>query len=494
MSLTKIVCTLGPACESPAVLREMVRAGMTVARLNFSHGTPDEKRTTAALVRQVAAEMGCQVALMGDLQGPKIRVGVLPAEGVQLIAGQEVFLTAGEADLTTVYRIPFPHPDIVDDIRRGDRILLDDGALELEVIAVAPPEVRCRVCVGGRLTSHKGVNLPGVQLQIPAMTSKDRDDALLALELGLDYLALSFVRKAADVTVLRDFLFEQAKVSPVREEGKSPHQTPGIVAKIEKPEALDDLEAIVRVADAVMVARGDLGVETAPEQVPVVQKRIIHLCNRLSKPVITATQMLQSMIEAPRPTRAEASDVANAILDGSDAVMLSGETSVGKYPVEAVRMMSRIAETVEASAEFPYDQLLNVEERDLPDHVIISRAISRATVSIAQATQATAILTSTDSGRTARMVARHRPRVPLLAITSFEETARRMQLVWGVLPSVAVPFDTTDEMIEILVKAAAAHGYAKVGNNVVLTAGIPFVVHGVTNMLKVHTVREEDLN
>ncbi len=492
MSLTKIVCTLGPACESPAVLREMIRAGMTVARLNFSHGTPDEKRATAALVRQVAAELGRHVALMGDLQGPKIRVGTLPEGGIALVSGQEIVLTAGAAD-PAAYRIPFPHPDIVDDIRRGDRILLDDGALEFEVIAVAPPDVRCRVCVGGRLTSHKGVNLPGVQLQISAMTPKDCDDARLALELGLDYLALSFVRKAADVSALRDFLLAEARKMPARE-GKSPHQTPGIVAKIEKPEALDDLETIVRVADAVMVARGDLGVETAPEQVPAVQKRIIHLCNRLSKPVITATQMLQSMIEAPRPTRAEASDVANAILDGSDAVMLSGETSVGKYPVEAVRMMSKIAETIENSAEFPYNQLLDVEERDLPDHVVISRAISRATVAISQSAQATAILTSTDSGRTARMVARHRPRVPLLAITSFEETARRMQLVWGVRPAVAVPFNTTDEMIETLVKAAAAYGYANVGNNVILTAGIPFSVHGVTNTLKVHTVREEDLD
>ncbi len=493
MSLTKIVCTLGPACESPVVLREMLRAGMSVARLNFSHGTPDEKRAMAALVRQEAAELGRHVALMGDLQGPKIRVGTLPEGGVLLVSGQEVFLTAGAAD-GSAYRIPFPHPDIVDDVRRGDRILLDDGALELEVIAVAPPEIQCRVCVGGWLTSNKGVNLPGIQLQISAMTPKDCDDARLALELGLDYLALSFVRKAADVTALRDFLFAQAQVSPGREVGKTPHLVPSIVAKIEKPEALDELEAIVRVADAVMVARGDLGVETAPEQVPVFQKRIIHLCNRLSKPVITATQMLQSMIESPRPTRAEASDVANAILDGSDAVMLSGETAVGKYPVDAVRMMSRIAESIESSAEFPYNQLLDVEERDLPDHVIISRAISRATVAIAQAAQATAILIPTESGRTARMVARHRPHVPLLAITPFAETARRMQLIWGVLPAVGVSFDTTDEMIATLVKAAAAHGYAKVGNNVILTAGIPFVVHGVTNMLKVHTVREEDLD
>ncbi len=493
MPLTKIVCTLGPATESPETLRAMIRAGMTVARLNFSHGSEANKREMVARVRQVAQEEGRYVALMGDLQGPKIRVGTLPPEGMLLKEGAEVVLTADP--VTDPEReIPFPHPDIITDIRLDDRILMDDGALELEAIAIAPPRVHCRVHVGGVLTSNKGVNLPGTKLQIPALTDKDRDDACLALELGLDYLALSFVRQARDVEELRAFLGVQHDKQN-RDPGENPHHLPALVAKIEKPEALADLEAIVRISDAVMVARGDLGVEIAPEQVPLVQKEIIRLCNRMSKPVITATQMLQSMIDSPRPTRAEASDVANAILDGSDAVMLSGETSVGKYPIEAVRMMAKIAENVERSASFPYRQLLDIQDdgTQASTQRLISRAISRATVEIAEECNATAILTSTESGRTARTVARHRPRVRLIAATPFVETARRMQLVWGVTPVLVDPFHDTDQMIHTMVQAAVSCGYAEVGREVVLTAGIPFEVHGVTNMLKVHTVRAEDL-
>lgn len=495
MPLTKIVCTLGPATDSPETLRAMIRAGMTVARVNFSHGTEEGKRRVVETVRRVAAEEQRYVALMGDLQGPKIRVGSLPAEGVRLEEGQEITLTSGAIHDPT-REIPFPHPDIIPDIRLGDHILLDDGSLELEATAIAPPAITCRVHVGGLLTSHKGVNLPGVALQIPAMTDKDREDALLALELKLDYVALSFVRRAKDIEELRDYLERHAHVPKKRRVGENPNWIPAIVAKIEKPEAFDDLEAIVRAADAIMVARGDLGVETAPERVPLAQKEIIRLCNALGKPVITATQMLQSMIEAPRPTRAEASDVANAIIDGSDAVMLSGETSVGKYPVEAVQMMAKIAEAVEQSDSFPYEQLMDsvCGEGVLPPADLISRAISRATVKIAGECAATAILTSTESGRTARTVARHRPRCPLIAATPFEETARRMQLVWGVISVLVPPFQDTDQMIHTMVQAVVKHGYAEVGRTIVLTAGIPFTVHGVTNMIKVHTVREADLS
>ena len=499
MPLTKIVCTLGPATESPEVLRGMIRAGMTVARLNFSHGTAENKRQTAAAVRRIAAEEGRYVALMGDLQGPKIRVGALPPEGIWLTEGAEVTLTARPVQ-DPLTEIPFPHADIIPDVQPGNQILLDDGALELEVLAVFPTHLRCRVRVGGLLTSNKGVNLPGAPLKIPALTEKDKQDALLALELELDYLALSFVRRMNDVLALADYLNAHANVPKRRQAGENPHHVPGIVAKIEKPEALGDLEAIARAADAVMVARGDLGVETSPEQVPLAQKAIIRLCNRLGKPVITATQMLQSMIDSPRPTRAEASDVANAILDGSDAVMLSGETSVGKYPVEAVRMMAKIAESAEGSPYFPYNQLLNMEKEaaDAPNVArantgVISSAISRATVTLAEAAHATAIITSTESGRTARMVARHRPHMALLGITPFETTARRLQLVWGVTPAVVIPFNDTDEMIQTMVYGAVTHKYTSVGCNVVLTAGIPFTFHGVTNMVKVHTVRAEDV-
>jgi pyruvate kinase len=275
--------------------------------------------------------------------------------------------------------------------------------------------------------------------------------------------------------------------------GHDPNLIPGLVAKIEKPEALNDLKNIIQASDAVMVARGDLGVETAPELVPMAQKNIIHLCNTQGKPVITATQMLQSMIHAPRPTRAEASDVANAILDGSDAVMLSGETSIGQYPIDAVRIMAKIATTVEKSSTFPYNKMIDVEPGyELSDQAIISHSISQATVSLAKASHASAILSPTESGRTARMVARHRPRTPLLGITPFDTTARRMQMIWGVIPTVVNPFYHTDEMIETMVQAAVEKGYAAVGSNVILTAGIPLDVHGVTNMVVVHTVREED--
>jgi len=492
--LTKIVCTLGPATASPDVLRAMIRAGMTVARLNFSHSDAADTRQTAALVRRIAAEEGRHIALMGDLQGPKIRVGHLPAEGIRLEDNALVTLTT-EPIQNPQTEIPFPHAEIIPDVRVGDHILLDDGALELIVTAATPTCLHCRVVVGGLLSSNKGVNLPGAPLKIPALTEKDRADALVALELALDYLALSFVRRAADIVELEDYLYAHSEESPQRQTGNNPPCIPGIVAKIEKPEALADLEAIARAADAVMVARGDLGVEISPEQVPLVQKQIIHLCNRLGKPVITATQMLQSMMENPRPTRAEASDVANAILDGSDAVMLSGETSVGKYPVESVQMMAKIAQSVEDSPHFPYNQLLELGKKvtDAPDAVIISGAISQATVVLAEAAWATAILTSTESGRTARLVARHRPRIPLLGMTPFAATARRLQLIWGVIPTVVAPFNDTDQMIQTMVQAAVAQNYVTVGNNVILTAGIPFAFHGVTNMVKVHTVRAEDV-
>ena len=498
MPLTKIVCTLGPATDSPDIIRALIRAGMTVARLNFSHGTHADKRQMVKLVRQVAEEEGRYVALMGDLQGPKIRVGELPEGGVILKAGEVITLTAGEVTSPTE-ELPFPHPEIIPDLGLDNRVLLDDGSMELEVIAITPPKIICRVQVGGTLTSHKGINLPDADLQIPTLTEKDYLDAELALELGLDYLALSFVRRSSDIEKLRSFMMQHVQAQKiVRRPGDNPHHWPALVAKIEKPEALQDLTGIVQAADAVMVARGDLGVETTPEEVPLAQKHIIRLCNQLGRPVITATQMLQSMIDSPRPTRAEASDVANAILDGSDAVMLSGETSIGRYPVEAVQMMAKIARTVEDSNEFPYGQLLKLsstartEEQKSQRH-LISRAIGRGTVKIAEECDGAAILTSTESGRTARLVARHRPRCPLVAATPFKATARRLQLIWGVTPVLVSPFSSTDQMIRCLVQSAVACGFAEVGSNVVLTAGIPFEVHGVTNMLKVHTVREVDL-
>ncbi len=498
MSLTKIVCTMGPAIDSPEMIKNMLAAGMTVARLNFSHGGEEDKRRQLSLLRKAAKEEGCHLAVMGDLQGPKIRVGKLPEEGIPLEPGKKVIISskksAGKTDV-----IPFPHPHIAAAIEAGNHLLLDDGNMELEVLSVAGPEIHCKVVVGGILTSNKGVNLPGVPLDISALTEKDKKDAELAVELGLDYLALSFVRSKEDIEELKEYLegafaAKDGGKKRKREPGENPHRLPSLIAKIEKPEALNDLEGIVLASDAVMVARGDLGVEISPEQVPMAQKTIIRLCNKMGKPVITATQMLQSMVDNPRPTRAEASDVANAILDGSDAVMLSGETSVGSYPVEAVEIMRKIARQMEGSVSFPYHRLMGVEDVQgkFTDEAAISQAVSRVTVDIADDCGAAAIVSSTESGRTARTVARHRPKSPLLVATPFEETARRMQLVWGTRAVVVAPFETTDEMIKRLVRACIEEDIASIGDKVIITAGIPFEVHGVTNMLKVHTIREED--
>ena len=519
MSLTKIVCTMGPAVDSPEMMRRLLHAGMTVARINFSHGSPDAVRRLVRDLREVSRQEQKQLAVMGDLQGPKIRVGVLPEEGIELRSGEEVLITTEETAESSgaagsgsgsgaQVEIPFPHPEIIKSINRGDQLLLDDGNMELEVSEVSTAKLRCRVVTGGILTSHKGVNLPGVDLNISALTEKDKEDAKLAADLGLDYLALSFVRSKEDLVELREYLEQIEFGDHIRDRkdrkpGDNPHSLPSLIAKIEKPEALEDLEGIIWVTDAVMVARGDLGVEISPEQVPMAQKKIIRTGNKIGKPVITATQMLQSMIDNPRPTRAEASDVANAILDGSDAVMLSGETSVGSYPVEATAFMAKIAEQMEENPSFPYNQLMGTEEalvekpdgdlKSMSDDARISEAVSRVTVDIADGCNAAAIITSTESGRTARTVARHRPHCPLLVATPFEETARRLQLVWGVQPFIVEPFETTDKMIYMMVRASVEAGFAKVGDKIILTAGIPFEVHGVTNMLKVHSIRKEDL-
>jgi pyruvate kinase len=496
------------------MIRRLLQAGMTVARINFSHGTEESVRSVYSMLRETAAAEGRNLAIMGDLQGPKIRVGTLPEEGVSLVAGAEVMISSGGEDAAQTTAgggptvIPFPHPEIMKNITNGDQLLLDDGNMELEVERAESSGLRCRVVTGGTLTSKKGVNLPGVKLDISALTEKDKADAALAVQLGFDFLALSFVRSREDLKELRTFLIHTEDGHPIRQRseripGENPHPLPSFIAKIEKPEALDDLQGIISSADAVMVARGDLGVEISPEQVPMAQKKIIRACNRMGKPVITATQMLQSMIDNPRPTRAEASDVANAILDGSDAVMLSGETSIGAYPVEATAFMSKIAEQMEDNVAFPYNQLMGIGEahmsdaKKLPGQVgedeRISEAVSRVTVDIADSCGASAIVTSTESGRTAKTVARHRPRCPLLATTPFEETARRLQLVWGVYPVVVQKYEDTDQMIRKMTKACVDSGFARVGDEVILTAGIPFDVHGVTNMLKVHTIRRSEL-
>ncbi|MCS7056505.1 MAG: pyruvate kinase [Thermoflexales bacterium] len=475
---TKIVCTLGPASEDAAILRGMIRAGMDVARLNFSHGSRADHERRIALVRKIAAEERASITLMGDLQGPKFRIGRLTEQGIELKRDQQVVFSShpnGEA-------IPLPHPDLLAAVLVGQRILVDDGAIALVVTQrVDATTVACRVLNGGLLTSNKGVSVPGLKLTVSALTPKDRDDVQFAIAQRVDALAMSFVRSADDVHELRHL---------IRESGGDQI----VIAKIEKPEALDDLPNIVRASDAVMVARGDLGVEAAPEEVPFYQKRIILTCLRAGKPVITATQMLQSMIHAPQPTRAEASDVANAVLDGTDAVMLSGETAVGEFPVQAVEAMARIAARAEASITYRPGALLAevrnaLADDDSTDHK--TDAITTAAVRIAETIGAKAIVCASASGFTARMIARHRPAVPIICLTPFERTKRYSNFMWGVK---AVITDTrktdADTLFEAACDAAQWLGCASPGDTIVVTAGLPLGSgSGHTNVIRLMEVR-----
>jgi pyruvate kinase len=473
MLRTKLVCTLGPASGDKEMIRAFVEAGMAVARINFSHGTYEDHAHRVKIVRQVAKESKRAVAVMADLQGPKLRVGLLPGHAVQLVPGETVTLFNGEQS-EEPERIPIPHAEVLRDVSPGERILLDDGLLELKVEERGDQALTARVVTGGILKSRKGLSLPHTSLKMPSITDKDRADAAFAVEQEVDYFALSFVRRPDDVQHLRAYLKELEADTP-------------IIAKIEKPEALDCIEEIVEVSNGVMVARGDLGVEAPPEEVPIIQKRIIKLCNEASKPVITATQMLDSMMRNPRPTRAEASDVANAILDGSDAVMLSGETAVGSYPLEAVRMMGRIAEVTERS--LPYREWLQrgfmVEART------VTEAISQVASEIASELGAKAIIASTVSGGTARRVASTRPSTPIVAPTPRHSTYRQLALVWGVVPLLVDQFADTEAMIVTVSEATQARGLVEDGDLVIITAGVPLGGSGLTNTLKAHRVGEE---
>jgi len=463
---TKIVCTLGPASSSRDGVRALVEAGLNVARINFSHGTHELHAATIATVREVARELGKPVAILGDLQGPRIRIGDL-ADPVELVQGREVVLVAeGEARPD---EIPVTYDELARDVGAGDRILINDGLLELIVVEVSPPRVRARVLHGGGLTSHKGINLPGVQVSAPSITAKDRADVTFAVGHDLDYLALSFVRRAEDVAELRAMVPKEML----------------IVAKIEKDVALDNIESILRASDAVMVARGDLGVELPFEQVPIAQKRIIAMANRLGRPVITATQMLESMITHPRPTRAEASDVANAILDGTDAVMLSAETAAGAYPRLAVEAMRRIITEVESH---PTAQSLHEDRRPHDSVVSTEQAIAAATVAAVRMLATPLVIVFTKSGFTGRIVASHRPGVPILALTDLPRTARQLALVWGVIPELVPPGNAYEEVVRLGLAAATRNGLASRGDRVVVTAGVPFDVPGTTNLLKVEVV------
>ena len=467
---TKIVCTIGPAITKE-IFPAMVEAGLNVARLNFSHGTHDEHQARFDMIRAASREAGRPVAILQDLAGPKIRLGEINPEPINLVTGQIFTLTkrpfVGNQEECSVNT-----PEIIEATPVGATVLLADGALELQVVEKSPDSLKCRIVVGGLLSSHKGINLPSIPLPISALTAKDREDLAFGLELGVDLVALSFVRSAADVVELKELIASRGLSIPV-------------IAKIEKPEAVDHIKDILVVADGIMVARGDLGVETPLRQVPMVQKLLIREANRLGKPVITATQMLASMVNNPRPTRAEVSDVANAILDGTDAVMTSEETAVGHYPVEAVRFLDGIARTTEA--KFPYNDWLMQHSQQVTN--TIADAISLAACEMARDLQAKVIFASTASGGTARLISRFRPAMPVMAVTTQEEIQRRLCLSWGVSTIlVDEGLETVDQMLEKVKTLAVTQGHLTKGDRLVITAGTPLGTTGATNLIKADSV------
>ena len=464
----KIVCTIGPATRSPRMLLRLLEAGMDVARLNFSHGTHAEHAETIAMLRAAAVKREKPIAILADLQGPKIRTGPLAgSRPVQLRGGQRFVITTrrilGDSTRVSTTFLPLPR-----EVHRGDRILLSDGLLALRVLRVRSREVVCEVLNGGMLGEHKGINLPGIKLRVPALTPKDRLDLAFALKHGANYIAVSFVRRPEDVLLAKTL---------VRRAGKS---TP-IIAKLEKPEAIENLDEILAAADGVMVARGDLGVEMSPERVPVVQKTIIARARHFRRPVITATQMLESMTENPRPTRAEASDVANAIFDGSDAVMLSAETATGKYPVEAVRMMAGIIEQAEASR---WESPPRVPEEKLK----IAETVAEIVCHASRELHMKLVAVFTHSGFTARLISCYRPAVPIIAFSPEADTRRRMALIWGVMPRSIPDVRKIDGLAAVAEKRLLEERLVRKDDVIGIVAGTPMGIRGTTNFMKFHVI------
>ncbi len=465
---SKIVCTIGPATRTPRMIRKLIEAGMDVARLNFSHGSHEEHAENIMMLREAGVALKKPLAILADLQGPKIRTGTM-AGGIKVLlrTGQKFTITTAKVlgDSTRVSTVFRPLPR---EVRPGDRILLADGLIELFVDKVKGEEVICVVANGGLLGDNKGINLPGVKLKVPALTEKDRADLRFALKHGADYIAVSYVRRAEDVLLAKSLIRRARKDTPV-------------IAKLEKPEAIENLEAILTVADGVMVARGDLGVEMSPEKVPVVQKTIITKAREFRRPVITATQMLESMTENPRPTRAEASDVANAIFDGSDAVMLSAETATGKYPLEAVGMMARIIQEAESSShEFPRPA---TQER-----LKIPETVAELVCHASRELHMRLIAVFTHSGFTARLVSRYRPVVPVVAFSPEADTRRRMALLWGVTSRSIADISKIDGLAAIAEKRLLEERLVKKGDVIGIVAGTPMGIRGTTNFMKFHVV------
>jgi pyruvate kinase len=467
---TRIVATIGPATESESQLDALINAGMNVARLNFSHGTHADHAQRIHAIRAAAARSGQPVAILQDLQGPKIRTGALRDGQTVILEADALFFITTREIVGDVHGVSTTYTHLPTDVQRGDRILISDGLIELCVQETNADTVVTRVVSGGELRQHQGINLPGVAVSIPALTAKDREDLAFGLRQDVDYVALSFVRRAADMHTIRDAIAAHGKKV-------------GVVAKIEKPEALGELEAILTLCDGVMVARGDLGVEMAPESVPIAQKRIIEAANHKGVPVITATQMLDSMIRNPRPTRAEASDVANAIIDGTDAVMLSGETATGAWPIDAVRMMHRIAMATEQSGR--YGDFGAPEPDGLGPADVMADAMSHAACVIAREVNAVAIVAFTMSGLTARLVSRHRPPTAIIAVSPSHATVNRMALVWGVQAYHAREVSRLDDLIEELQTLLIGNQILPAGSTIVLVGGHPIAVGGATNFVKV---------
>ena len=482
MRKAKIVCTIGPATDSPAVLDRLIESGMDTARLNFSHGSHESHGRALKAIREAADRRQVAVAIIQDLQGPRIRVGEVAQSGIEVVADQRVRLQTGllrsggqigAQSITPpdIPEIPVTYPYLVRDIQPSARILIDDGLIELVANRINGGAVECTVVTGGRITSNKGINLPGTRVSAPTLTEKDREDLRFGIAQGIDYVALSFVRSPDDVAAAKSLVAEWGGAVP-------------IIAKIERPEAVDCLDAILDQADGVMIARGDLGVEMGPEAVPLLQKRIIAEANRRRCLVITATQMLESMTKNPRPTRAEASDVANAVLDGTDAVMLSAETAIGRYPVEAVHVMDRIIRAAEEGTEPVF-----VRRSDHSSgQVSFPEAICSSASSAASAVAASAIVAFSELGATARLLSKQRPTAPIIAFTPFETVRRQMALYWGVMPHTMEQIVQTDERVSEAERRLKAEGLVKPGQRIVILSGTRIAEPGGTNLMKLHLV------
>lgn len=469
---TKIVCTIGPASEKREVLKELVNNGLNVCRLNFSHGDHEEHGKRIDTIKELREDLNKPIAILLDTKGPEIRTGKFEDPEVLLEEGQTFTITMkdmiGTKEMCTV-----SYKELVNDVVVGDTILIDDGLVGLKVKKINSDEIVCLVENAGIVKNHKGVNVPGVKINLPAITEKDRSDIEFGITRGIDFIAASFVRKPADVIAIKEIL-EENNAGDIQ-----------IISKIENQEGVDNIDEILEISDGIMVARGDLGVEIPTQEIPIAQKMMIRKCNQLGKPVITATQMLDSMMRNPRPTRAEVTDVANAIYDGTDAIMLSGETAAGRYPVEAVRTMSLIAKRTEESLD--YNNILKSKKLN---QVNVTNAISHATCTTAIDLKASAIVTSTSSGHTARMVSKFRPQAPIVAATDCQKAMRRLALSWGVYPVLTKTTTSTDEVIDNSIKTALEAGYIKNGELVVITAGVPVGVVGTTNLIKVHVISE----